>query len=254
MLVAAPAIAAFAAGAALPLRAAAAEPAAVTVFAAASLTDAVRDLAADFTRATGIRVQGSYAASSALARQIESGAAADIFLSADLDWMDYLQQRDLIESASRHNLVGNHLVLIAPAESTLSLKIAPHFALRAALGQGRRHRRSAVGSGRSLCARGADQAWCVGRGGRPSRAHRQRACGAQLRGARRGAARDRVLHRRAARTQGAHRGGVSGRYACTDRLPRGAHSNGEAGRVQFLAYLQGPAGRAVFQNYGFQPL
>lgn len=79
----------------------------------------------------------SYAASSALARQIESGAPADLFISADLDWMDYLQQRNLIQAATRKNWVGNRLVIAAPADSAVTLDIQPGFDLAGALKGGR---------------------------------------------------------------------------------------------------------------------
>ena len=83
------------------------------------------------------RVRASYAASSALARQIENGAPADLFISADLEWMDYLAERRLIRPASRVNLLGNRLVLIAPTDRPVTLKIAPGFPLAAALGRER---------------------------------------------------------------------------------------------------------------------
>lgn len=114
-----------------------ATPRPVTVFAAASLTDALERLGDEFGRSTGIPVRFSFAASSVLARQIEAGAGADIFFSADQEWMDYLQQRGRIKEATRRNLLGNRLALIAPADSTLQLKITPGFALARALG-GRR--------------------------------------------------------------------------------------------------------------------
>jgi len=107
------------------------------VFAAASLTDVLGELSKDFQRQTGVAVKLSFAASSVLARQIEAGGNADVFISADLEWMDYLQQRRLIDGSSRRNLVGNRLVLIAPADSTIQLVIAPGFPLAAALGGGR---------------------------------------------------------------------------------------------------------------------
>ena len=116
--------------------AAAARPT-VIVFGAASLTDALQELGDSYTKATAVPVKFSFAASSVLARQIESGAPADIFFAADLDWMDYLQSRNLINKSSRRNVLGNTLVLIAPIESKIELKIAPHFALAAALGGGR---------------------------------------------------------------------------------------------------------------------
>jgi molybdate transport system substrate-binding protein len=115
----------------------AADKPAVVVFAASSLTDALQELGADFTRSGGMPVRFSFAASSALARQIESGAPADVFLSADVEWMDYLQTRGLIQAVSRHDLLGNRLVLIAPAGSTIDLKIEPNFGLARALGTGR---------------------------------------------------------------------------------------------------------------------
>src|ERR1700730_10269500 len=87
----------------------------ITVFAAASLTDVLQELGDGFTKETSIPVRFSFAASSALARQIENGAPAELFLSADLEWMDYLQTRKLIRSESRHDVVGNRLVLIAAA-------------------------------------------------------------------------------------------------------------------------------------------
>jgi molybdate transport system substrate-binding protein len=108
----------------------------ITVFAAASLTNVLQELGDGFTKETQIPVRFSFAASSALARQIENGSPADIFFSADLEWMDYLQTRGLIKPESRHNLLGNRVVLIAPADSLIRLKIAPHFALAATLGSG----------------------------------------------------------------------------------------------------------------------
>ena len=106
----------------------------LTVFAAASLTNVLQEVGDAYTAETHQPVRFSFAASSALARQIQSGAPADIFVSADQEWMDYLQSRNLIGSASRGNIVANALVLIAPASSALQLKIAPGFALAAALG------------------------------------------------------------------------------------------------------------------------
>ena len=108
----------------------------ITVFAASSLTDVLQELGAAYQKARGVDVRLSFAASSALARQIESGARADVFFSADTQWMDYLQSRQLIKSSTRHDVVGNALVLIAPVDSKIELKIAPNFPLAAALGAG----------------------------------------------------------------------------------------------------------------------
>jgi len=107
----------------------------VTVFAASSLTDVLDEIGKTYTADTGMSVRFSYAASSALARQIESGAPAEAFVSADQVWMNYLAERRLIKSATRTNIVTNSLVLVAPADSTLQLKIVPGFPLAGALGK-----------------------------------------------------------------------------------------------------------------------
>lgn len=107
------------------------------VFAAASLTNVLDEVGTAYTQQTQQKVKFSYAASSALARQLEAGARADVFFSADLEWMDYVQARNLIDRTTRRNVLGNRLVLVAPADSKIELKIAPGFALAAALGDGR---------------------------------------------------------------------------------------------------------------------
>ena len=86
----------------------------ITVFAAASLKNVLDEEGAAYAARTGQPVRFSYAASSALARQIEQGAPADLFISADVDWMDYVAQRRLIVEATRRDLISNHLALIAP--------------------------------------------------------------------------------------------------------------------------------------------
>jgi molybdate transport system substrate-binding protein len=106
----------------------------VTVFAAASLKNALDDAVKRYETKTGVKVVVSYAASSALAKQIEAGAPADIFFSADLDWMDELQNKNLIDGASRQTLLGNTLILIAPKDSTLTLPIEKNLPLLDALG------------------------------------------------------------------------------------------------------------------------
>ena len=109
----------------------------VTVFAAASLKEAMDAQAKQFEKATGNHVVVSYGASNALARQIEAGAPADLFISADRDWMDYLDRRHLIDRGSRIDLLTNALVLIEPSTASSTLRIGPRFALAAALGAGR---------------------------------------------------------------------------------------------------------------------
>jgi molybdate transport system substrate-binding protein len=110
----------------------------LTVFAAASLKNALDDIDTAFTQATGIKAAASYAASSTLAKQIEQGAPADVFASADLDWMDYAHDKKLINDATRINLLGNRLVLIAPKTAQVGeVTIGPGFDLAALAGDGR---------------------------------------------------------------------------------------------------------------------
>jgi molybdate transport system substrate-binding protein len=119
---------------ALPVRAADAPDQELLVFAAASLTNALDEIGTAYTQKTQQQVKFSYAASSALARQLEAGSRADVLVSADLEWMDYVQARNLIDRSTRRNLLSNRLVLVAPADSKIELEIAPGFALGAALG------------------------------------------------------------------------------------------------------------------------
>src|SRR5262249_26417168 len=106
-------------GLASPPTAVVAQDKTITVFAAASLKNALDDADAASAKSTGIKVGASYAASSALIKQIETGPPADVFASADLDWMDYGAQRKLIKDDTRVNLLGNRLVLIAPKDSKI---------------------------------------------------------------------------------------------------------------------------------------
>ncbi len=119
-------------------RGAVAQDKSIIVFAAASMKNAVDDVDAAFTGKTNIKVVASYAASSALAKQIEEGAPADVFASADLDWMDYASRKKLIRDATRVNLLGNRLVLIAPKDSKIdTVTIGPSFDLARLAGDGR---------------------------------------------------------------------------------------------------------------------
>ena len=106
----------------------------VVVFAAASLKNALDEVNAAYAASGGEKAAISYGASSTLARQIENGAPAAVFVSADADWMDDVQKKGLIVVASRRDLLSNHLALIAPAESKTSLAIRKGFPLASALG------------------------------------------------------------------------------------------------------------------------
>ena len=132
-------LAAFAAAVtALVVQADAAEEKTITVFAAASMKNALDEVDGLFTKQSGIKVVASYAASSSLMKQIEQGAPADVFLSADIDWMDYGIRHNLIKNDTCKDLLGNRLVLIAPKDSKIgNVTIAPGFDLAALVGSGR---------------------------------------------------------------------------------------------------------------------
>ncbi|MFO1209285.1 MAG: molybdate ABC transporter substrate-binding protein [Amaricoccus sp.] len=109
----------------------------VVVFAAASLKNALDNVAADWAKQSGDKATISYAASSALAKQIEQGAPADVFFSADLDWMDYLAERKLIDPATRKSLLGNEIVLVAQGPDAKPIVIEKGFDLAGALQGGK---------------------------------------------------------------------------------------------------------------------
>jgi molybdate transport system substrate-binding protein len=109
----------------------------VTVFAAASLKNALDAVSAAWTADTQKETRISYAASSTLAKQIQDGAPADIFFSADMDWMTSLVEAQLIADGSVVKLLGNTIVLIAPADSRVVTKIEPNFDLRSLLEEGK---------------------------------------------------------------------------------------------------------------------
>ena len=115
-----------------------AEDSSLTVFAAASMKNALDDIDAAYTAKTGVRIVASYAASPALAKQIEQGAPADIFVSADTDWMDYSIGKKTSDEPTRVNLLGNRLVLIAPRDSSIGdVAIGPGFDLAKLSGDGK---------------------------------------------------------------------------------------------------------------------
>lgn len=122
---------------ALPQAAARAQDGDVVVFAAASLKNALDAVNAQWQKDTGKKARISYAASSALAKQIEGGAPAQMFISADLDWMHYVAQKNLIKPDTRSNLLGNRIVLIAPKDKATPVEIKDGFDLARILGGGR---------------------------------------------------------------------------------------------------------------------
>lgn len=224
----------------------------ILVFAAASLTDVLQDIGAAYEKTTAVRVKLSFDASSSLAHEIEAGAPADLFLSADTHWMDYLESRHLIQAATRRNVAGNQLVLIAAMGSRIELKIAPHFPLATTLGQGRlatadpdsvpagRYARSAL-STLGVWSEVAE---------RLARAENVRVAMAYVT---RGEATLGIVYASDAL--------IEKNVRVVDTFPAGTHepivypvaltasANGEA--AGFLAYLVSPRGREVFARYGF---
>lgn len=237
--------------------AAAAEPRPpLLVFAAASLTDVLQELGPAYERESGQPLKYSFAASSALARQIESGARADVFVSADTDWMDYLQSRKLIDTTTRANLLSTQLVLIAPADSTLQLKITPGFALAAALGKDGRLSTGdpdAVPVGKyAKSALSALGVW-------PELAHRlARADNVRtaLTFVERGETPLGIVYATDAK--------LDPKVRVIDTFPASTHSpiiypiaavNGaNADAARYIAFLRSPTARAIFERYGFTTL
>ena len=225
------------------------------VFGAASLTNALQDLGDAYAKDSSVPVRFSFAASSALAKQIENGAPADLFFSADLEWMDYLESRKLIQPASRHDLLGNKLVLIAPLGARANLKIAPHFALAAALGDGH-------------LATGDPDSVPVGRYAKEaltklgvwdqimSRLVRADSVRSALAFVDRGEAPFGIVYETDAL--------VDKNVQIVDAFPADSHkpivypvaltTSAKAEAAKFLAYLRGPAGDMTFRHYGFTPL
>jgi molybdate transport system substrate-binding protein len=109
----------------------------LVVFAAASLKNALDNIHGQWQKESGKSAKISYAASSALAKQIESGAPAQLFISADIPWMDYIEKKDLIKKETRSDLLGNRIVLIAPKDKAKAVDIKPGFDLAKVIGDGR---------------------------------------------------------------------------------------------------------------------
>ena len=223
----------------------------VLVFAAASLKNALDEANAAFPS----RVVASYGASSALARPSENGAPAQVLISADLDWMDYLEQRQLLQPGTRRNLVGNRLVLVAPAGAKTALRIAPGVALAKALGDGRLALASPDTVPAGKYAKAALEKLGVWKDVAPRLAAAENVRAALLLVAR-GEAPLGVVYETDAR---AERGvQVVDRFAPSLHPPivypaaalRGAGAPAE----RYLAFLGSPQGMAVLEKHGFAPL
>ena len=236
--------------AALPARA---QDKSLTIFAAASMKNAIDDINAAFTKATGIKAVASYAASSALAKQIEQGAPADIFASADLDWMDYLAKKKLIKADTRVNLLGNRLVLIAPKDSKIgTVAIGPGFDLAKLAGDGR----IATGDVRAVPAGKYAKAALV-KLGAWSAAEQKFAMAENVRAALvlvgRGEAALGIVYETDAK--------VEPNVKIVGRFPEDSHPaitypvaltvNAKPEAARYLAFLRSAAAKMVFETYGF---
>jgi molybdate transport system substrate-binding protein len=227
-------------------------PAAVLVFAAASLTDVLGEVGAEYKARTGRSVTFSFAASSALARQIEAGARADLFVSADQEWMDYLQQRGLVGAQSRRDIAGNRLVLIAPADSGVRITLGDGGALGAALGGGR----LAIADPDIVPAGRYAKAALENLGGWPAvkdRLARAENVRMALAYVARGEAPLGVVYETDARTEPRVR--VVATFPETShppiRYPAALTRSASTHAAEFLDFIDGPQGRAVFVRHGF---
>lgn len=225
----------------------------LTVFAAASMKNALDDISAAYTAKTGVRIVASYAASSALAKQIEQGAPADIFASADADWMDYAVGRNTINEPTRINLLGNSIVLIAPKDSRIDqVAIGPGFDLAKLAGDGRIATGDvkAVPSGKyakaALEKLGAWQAAAP----RFAMAESVRAALALVA---RGEAPLGIVYSTDARVEPGVK--IVGTFPTDSHpaiiYPVAATATAKPEAASYLAFLRSPAAKAIFEKYGF---
>ena len=237
-------------------RPAAAQQKSILVFAAASMKNALDDVNDAYSKQSGVNVVASYAASSALMKQIEQSAPADVFLSADVDWMDYGAKRNLIKPDTRFDLLGNRLVLIAPKDSkTGDVAIIPRFNLAALAGDGR----IAVGDVRAvpagLYAKAALEKLDVWAAVEPKLAMAENVRAALVLVAR-GEAPFGIVYETDAK--------VDASVKIVGIFPEDTHppivypvaltANAKPDAVAYLAFLRTPAAKAVFERYGFSVL
>jgi molybdate transport system substrate-binding protein len=242
-----------AAGIAIGAPASRAQQQVIILFAAASLKNAADDVAAAFTAATGVKVVASYAASSALMQQIENGAPADVFASADLDWMDYGARRNLIKRDTRVDLLGNQLVLIAAKDAKIApVTIGPGFDLAALAGDGR----IVTGDVRAVPV-GRYAKAALERLGAWSAAAHKFAMTENVRAAltlvARGEAALGIVYATDAKVE--PRVKVVGTFPPDSHLPivypAALTATARPESAQYLAFLRSPTAKAVFEQYGF---
>ena len=227
----------------------------VTIFAAASLRDALDALAREYERQGRGKAAVSYAGSPMLARQIEKGAPADIFISADTDWMDYLARLGRIRIETRVDLLSNRLILVAPAQSQVTLRIGPRFPLAALLGDGRLAMADPDSVPAGKYGRAALEALGIWQEVAPKVA-RSENVRAALALVARGEAPFGVVYRsdalaeRRVRTVGEFPASLHPRIVYPAALVAGGRSKIA---YEYLRYLRSIAARAVWQHHGFEP-
>lgn len=225
----------------------------LTVFAASSLTDVLQALGEQYRTETKDEVRFSFASSSVIARQLEAGAPADLFFSADAEWMDYVQTRSLIQRDTRVNLLSNRLVLVAPTSSNVQLRIAPGFGLAEALG---RRGRLAMGDPDTVPAGRYARTALTSLGvwnDVADRLVRTENVRAALLFVSRGEAPLGVVYHTDAL--------VEPKVRVVDTFPPASHTpivypaavtrGAQPSAARFLAYVRSPAGLAVFRRFGF---
>lgn len=225
------------------------------MFGPASLTKVLQEISAAYTREIGQPAQVSLGVSATLAHQIETGTHADVFVSADEESMDLLAAHNLIELKSRHDIIMNRLVLIAPADSPVQLKIAAHFPLAAALGKGKlaTGNPGSVAEGHFARAALADLGVWSEVASRIAPAEDARAALAQVA---RGDSPLGIVFETDALAEK--------RVRIVDTFPDDSHppinypvaliTGAKPGAGRFVAYLKSPASREVFARYGYQNL
>jgi molybdate transport system substrate-binding protein len=225
----------------------------ITVFAAASLKNALDDTNAAFTRATGLKVVASYEASSALARQIEQGAPADIFISADLRWMNYANERKLIRPETRVNLLGNKLVLIASKDSKFDrVTIGDGFDIAKLAGDGRIAVADVKAVPAGLYAKAALEKLGSWAAAEPKLAQAQNVR-ATLAFVARGEAPVGIVYETDARIEPKVKviGVFPDGFYPAVIYPVAATANGRTTAERYLSFLATPAAKAIFERYGF---
>jgi molybdate transport system substrate-binding protein len=226
----------------------------LTIFAAASMKNALDDVNAAYTAKTGIKTTASYAASSVLAKQIEQGAPADIFLSADTDWMDYATSKKSINEPTRVNLLGNSIVLIAPKDSKIdNVTIGPGFDLAKLAGDGK----IATGDVKAVPVGKYAQA-ALEKLGAWQAAEPKFAMAESVRAALALVARDEAVLGIVYATDAMVEPGVKivGTFPATSHpaiiYPVAATSTAKPEATDYLAFLRTSAAKTIFEKYGFK--